>query len=154
MGAIDEIIERARCLVDDGSRDVCEIINEAYDLEYCDWFLWELLEAVYSPSDLITTEVEESIVSFIEAECGDEIQDMVDEATQRDEDAEEAENAYYDLGLDELDASLMGLRERDVLCNLGGVEVTSENGHELYRFIHMDGDHSVTWDETQRRFIG
>ena len=153
MGALDEIVSRAECLVSEGKRDMYEIVQEAYDLEYCDWFLWELLKACYNPSELVTAEVEAAFIDYITAEVGGDIQELIDLTVQEEEDEEEAVNAYYDLGLDELDDTVVMNREREVFENLGSVISTVENGHELYQFFHKDGCHSVTWDETQRRFI-
>lgn len=153
MGALDEIITRAKCCVEDGDRDAVGIIRECYDLEVSDWFKWELIKAVFNPGDLLDYEKEEQLVEYCIGELKDEVQDMVDDAVQAEEDLEEAESIYYDLGLDELDESLVGNRERDVLDNLGSVSSWVDNGHELYQFFHKDGEHSVTWDETQHKFV-
>lgn len=152
MGALDEIVSRAECCVSDGMRDADEIIRESYELEYCDWFLWELLKECYSPSELVTLEVEESLIEYIKRQVGEDVQALIDDAVQAEEDMEEAENAYYDLCLDELDESLVGNREREVFADLCRVEHTTDNGHELYRFFDGLG-YSVTWDETQHKFI-
>lgn len=151
MGALDEIITRAKCCVEDGDRDAVGIIRECYDLEVSDWFKWELIKAVFNPGDLLDYEKEEQLVEYCIGELKGEVQDMVDDAVQAEEDLEEAENAYYDLGLDEEES--VSNRERDVFENLAAVEVYNDNGHELYKFFHKDGEHSVTWDETQHKFV-
>lgn len=154
--ALDEIVSRAKCIIEDGTHNVCEVIREAYDDEYGssrqDAFLWELLKACYCPSDLISCDMEEEMLDYITSEVGYEIEQMVEEDALRREDEEEAENAYYDLGLDE--EPQVGNRERDVFENLARVECRLDNGHELYRFFHKDGEHSCTWDDTYRKFVG
>ena len=47
-----------------------------------------------------------------------------------------------------------GFRERDVLDNCATVEATLENGHRLLTFTHRDGEHTATWDETYKRWVG
>ena len=85
MGALDEISSRCRCIVADGGRDVEGIIREAYDLEVYDWLKWELLQAVYNPSDLMTDEIEEGDINYCISELHDEVQDMVEEREEEEE---------------------------------------------------------------------
>lgn len=150
--ALDAIMERAACMVSDGYRNAENIIRECYDLEVGDWFTWELLQAVYSPSELLTATIEEGLIDYCINELEDEVGDLIDERVAQEEDEEEAENAYYDLGLD--DEPQVGNRERDVFEHLTRVEHFDDNGHDLYRFFHKDGEHSCTWDETYRKFVG
>ena len=151
MSALDELFERARCMVDEGDRDAESIIRECYDLECSDWFLWELLQAVFNPSDLLSDGVEEQLIDYCIGELGDEVESLIDDAVAKEEDKEEAETVWYDLDIDE---DLIGNREQDVYDNLGSVIDEMVNGHELYTFFHEDGEHKCVWDETQRRFVG
>ena len=155
MSAINDVITRAQCIVDDGDCDnVHDVISEAYELEYRDSFLWDLLETVFNPSDLISPDVEDELLNYITAQTGDEIQDMLDEAEQAREDEEVAVQTYYDLAIDEEYGQLIGNRERDVFDNLASVERYLEGpGHWLYQFFHKDGEHSCTWDDKQKRFV-
>lgn len=148
MGALDEISSRCRCIVADGGRNVEGIIREAYDLEVYDWLKWELLKAVYNPSDLMTDKIEEGIIDYCISELEDEVADMVEER----EEEEERDDMLEELGID-YDKSL-GFRERDVVDNLDRVEFEIDNGHHLYKFFHKDGEHSFTWDNDDEKITG
>lgn len=150
--ALDAIIERAECMVADGGRDAEAIIRECYDLEVYDWFTWELLKAVFSADELVQRAgADEELIEYCIGELSEEVQRMVDDAEQEDEDREEAVDVWYDLELDASD--LVGNREQDVFDHVAKVENIKDNGHDLWKFFHEDGEHSCTWDATTGKFI-
>lgn len=164
--AIDAVLTRAKCLVYDGKRDPESIIRECYDLEVGDWFLWELMQAVFNPSDLLSFDMEEEIIEYLLDECKDEVQDMVDEA-EDDEDDEDDEcevigripwHRMSDSSAAEVSKfppnNALGFRERDVLEHLARVEWCIDNGHVLYRYFHEDGEHDFEWDATDKKVTG
>ena len=152
MGALNEIIIRAHCMVSDGERDAEKIIRECYDLEVYDDFMWSLIKAVFNPADILTSELEEQLVQYCIDELEDEVQDMIDDAEEEEERIEKRDELLEYWGID-YEANL-GFRERDVVDNLDHVEEKVSGGHELAIFHHKDGEHTFEWDNDQQRVTG
>ena len=59
--AVNEILDRARDNVLDGERDVDDIILDAFEVEIerSSWVLWELMQEVYNPDDVLNGDFED-----------------------------------------------------------------------------------------------
>ena len=98
MSAVETILERAKCVVQDGGRDAEAVIRESYDLEVYEWLQWELLKEVFCAGDLIDADIEEDLIQYLIDECEDEVQDYIDDAEEEEyrELEEQLEQAEYE----------------------------------------------------------
>lgn len=47
-----------------------------------------------------------------------------------------------------------GNRERDVIDHCEAVTIHRDGAHQLFTFQHRDGEHTATWDNSARRWVG
>ena len=86
--AVNEILDRARDNVLDGERDVDDIILDAFEVEIerSSWVLWELMQEVYNPDDVLNGDVEDDdhyapLFNYVYREIHREVEDFIEENT-------------------------------------------------------------------------
>lgn len=86
--AVNEILDRARDNVLDGERDVDDIILDAFEVEIerSSWVLWELMQEVYNPDDVLNGDFEDDdhyapLFNYVYREIHREVEDFIEENT-------------------------------------------------------------------------
>lgn len=77
----DEILERAKCEVDDGTRDAEDALYEATSTELEeDWVCWELMQELFSPSELLDDDKYDVIRNAVRSELLSEVESYINDS--------------------------------------------------------------------------